>query len=138
MSDVPCNGCTACCRQQIVRLTGGDMQNMAIYDWRQIGEFRVLNNKPNGECVHLGPGGCTIYEQRPLVCRTYDCRKQFKILSGNERRRFRNSAMGDEARKRLDTLDGGDLADLADYRRRSSVQDTQTAPDNPEGDAIGT
>src|SRR5690606_42009400 len=23
----------------------------------------------NYDCVHLGPQGCTVYEQRPLICR---------------------------------------------------------------------
>jgi Fe-S-cluster containining protein len=115
MSDVPCNGCTVCCRQQIVLLGDRDEPNIAAYDYRHIGDHRVLNNKPNGECTHLGPEGCTIYEKRPFVCRTYDCRKQFKILASSERRRFSNSALGDEARKRLGTLDAGDLADLPNY-----------------------
>lgn len=128
MSKVPCNTCTACCRQQIVRLTDEDLPNLPFYSWRQIGEFRVLNNKANGECFHLGPEGCSIYEQRPSVCRTYDCRKQFKILSPAERRRFAHSAMGDEARQRLGTLDSDDLADLADYRRRTTTPLEKPAP----------
>jgi Fe-S-cluster containining protein len=120
MSNVPCNGCTACCRQQVVLLSDRDEANMAAYDYRRIGKHLVLNNKPNGECTHLGPEGCTIYEKRPFVCRTYDCRKHLKCLAGNERRLFSRSALGDEARKRLDTLDADDLADLPNYRRASS------------------
>jgi Fe-S-cluster containining protein len=110
----------ACCRHQIVLLSENDEPNMAAYDYRQIGQHRVLNNKPNGDCAHLGPEGCTIYEQRPFVCRTYDCRKHFKMLASRERRRFANSALGDEARKRLATLDAADLADLQIYRLRSA------------------
>lgn len=30
-----------------------------------------LTEKPNGDCVMLEAGGCTIYEERPLQCRTY-------------------------------------------------------------------
>jgi uncharacterized protein len=22
-------------------------------------------------CVHLGPNGCTVYEERPLICRLF-------------------------------------------------------------------
>jgi Putative zinc- or iron-chelating domain len=120
MSDVPCNGCTACCRGHIVVLSDKDEANMPAYDWRQLGKHKVLNNKPNGDCAHVGPDGCTIYEKRPAVCRTYDCRKHFKSLTGNERRRFSKSVLGDEARKRLDTLDAGDLADFPDQRRPNS------------------
>ena len=28
----------------------------------------------DGACVHLGDGGCSIYEHRPATCRRYDCR----------------------------------------------------------------
>jgi Fe-S-cluster containining protein len=120
MSDVPCAACTACCRQQIVVLGEADAANFAHYDFRQVGDLRVLNHQADGACVHLGDRGCTIYEKRPQTCRTYDCRKQLKILAGNERRRFRTSAMGEAAQTRIGTLDAADLADLADYRRRAA------------------
>jgi len=34
----------------------------------------VLQRRWDGACVHLGEQGCTVYEQRPAVCRTFDCR----------------------------------------------------------------
>jgi hypothetical protein len=34
----------------------------------------VLQRRSDGACVHLGERGCTVYEQRPAVCRTFDCR----------------------------------------------------------------
>jgi Fe-S-cluster containining protein len=34
----------------------------------------VLQRRSDGACVHLGKQGCTVYEQRPAVCRTFDCR----------------------------------------------------------------
>ena len=106
-----------CCRQQVVLLSEEDEPNMAAYDYREMGNLKVLNTKPNGDCAHLGTEGCTIYEKRPLVCRAYDCRMHFKSLAGRERRRFANSALGDEARKRLGTLTAEDIADLPNYRR---------------------
>jgi Fe-S-cluster containining protein len=34
-----------------------------------------LRKRADGACVHLGEDGrCTVYEHRPTVCRTYDCR----------------------------------------------------------------
>ncbi len=33
-----------------------------------------LAKKENDDCVYLGPNGCTIYERRPIVCRSFDCR----------------------------------------------------------------
>jgi Fe-S-cluster containining protein len=32
----------------------------------------VLRQRSDGACVHLGPQGCTVYEDRPAVC--FDCR----------------------------------------------------------------
>ena len=45
----------------------------------------LLATKENGECIYLGPSGCTIYERRPLLCRTFDCRKHYLILPRQDR-----------------------------------------------------
>jgi hypothetical protein len=34
----------------------------------------VLQRRSDGACVHLGKQCCIIYEQRPAVCRAFDCR----------------------------------------------------------------
>lgn len=108
MSDVPCNSCTVCCKWQLVILMPEDQPNLDHYDFRTIDRpgdpIRVLNTRENGECVHLGPGGCTIYENRPLICSTFDCRKQFLSMTRNERRKMKNQEMWKAARARLDTL----------------------------------
>jgi Fe-S-cluster containining protein len=121
MSDVPCKSCSACCRHHLVHLSAADEPHIAAYDTRQVGASRVLKLKENGDCTHLGPGGCTIYDRRPLVCRSFDCRKQLMTLAGSERRRFSNSALGDAAKRRLATLDAGDLRDLPDYQQRAAA-----------------
>jgi Fe-S-cluster containining protein len=119
MSNVPCHGCRACCVHEVVVLSAADEANLASYEFRLLGERRVLKHKPNGECIHLSETGCTIYEKRPLVCRNYDCRKHFRILDASERRRFARSAMGEAAAARLKTLDAEDVADLDNYRQRT-------------------
>ena len=42
----------------------------------------------DGFCVHLdrSAGGCTIYAQRPLICRTYHCRDDRRIWVDFERK----------------------------------------------------
>ena len=35
---------------------------------------KKLRKLADGACVHLGPQGCTVYEHRPKVCRSHDCR----------------------------------------------------------------
>jgi Fe-S-cluster containining protein len=104
-----------------VHLSAADAANMAIYDYRQVGASLVLKLKDNGDCTHLGPSGCTIYDRRPGVCRGFDCRKQLMTLAGSEKRRFGNSVLGDAAKMRLASLDAGDMRDLGDYQQRAAA-----------------
>lgn len=109
MSDVPCAGCTACCRFQLILLMPEDEPNLPAYSYiehTKDGEtLRALKGKPNGDCAHLGPSGCGVYDRRPAVCRAYDCRRQFVSMSRNERRKQGAKAIWREARKRLDSLE---------------------------------
>lgn len=77
-ASVPCNGCTACCRDQIVVLIEDDGDPA---QWRTVPlegakdeSVRQLEMKPDGACTYLGEHGCTIYDRRPAMCRTFDCR----------------------------------------------------------------
>ena len=72
----PCNGCVRCCKGfDLIRLLPGDdpatYQTMA-HPLRP--DALALQHKPNGDCVYLAPDGCSIYERRPLMCRSMDCR----------------------------------------------------------------
>ena len=76
--DVPCDGCTACCRKDLVALEpmlGDDPEKLPLH--HQMGDMLVLDRKPDGSCVYLGDEGCTVYEDRPATCRSYDCRIDF-------------------------------------------------------------
>mgnify|MGYP001572449733 FL=1 len=78
---VPCNGCRACCIQEALILH----PEMGDKPWEYLsrtfthpltgGKVFALDQKDNGECVYLGPDGCTNYEKRPALCREFDCRK---------------------------------------------------------------
>lgn len=73
---VPCGACTACCHYPgIVVDEKRDRKRLAhlLTERSPEGEL-VLQRRSNGACVHLGGRGCTVYEQRPAVCRTFDCR----------------------------------------------------------------
>ena len=41
----------------------------------------MIRKKPNGYCIHheASTGRCGVYEKRPGVCRTYDCRNDKRI-----------------------------------------------------------
>jgi hypothetical protein len=45
----------------------------------------LLATEANGQCVYLGQSGCTIYDRRPLLCRSFDCRKHYLILPREDR-----------------------------------------------------
>ncbi len=45
----------------------------------------LLATDANGQCVYLGASGCTIYDRRPLLCRSFDCRKHYLILPKQDR-----------------------------------------------------
>jgi hypothetical protein len=75
IGDVPCSGCTRCCKGDAIRLLPGD----AVETYQTVPHpyFTVslmLDHKPNGDCIYLDDKGCTIHERRPRQCREMDCR----------------------------------------------------------------
>jgi uncharacterized protein len=81
-SDVPCAGCTACCRSsQFVHIEPDELDTLAhVPDeltfpapGRPRGHV-VLGYDERGHCPMLVEDRCSIYAHRPRACRTYDCR----------------------------------------------------------------
>jgi hypothetical protein len=88
---VPCNGCIECCRSnqglflhpELGDDTGSYQHRVAV---DQAGNcVFLLATTPGGACVYLGPSGCTIYDRRPTLCRSFDCRKHYLILPRKDR-----------------------------------------------------
>jgi Fe-S-cluster containining protein len=81
-ADVPCDGCTACCRSsQFVHVAPDETDALARIP-REL-QFPapglpkghvVLGYDEHGHCPMLVDDRCSIYEHRPRTCRTYDCR----------------------------------------------------------------
>jgi hypothetical protein len=79
---VPCDGCTACCRSSFFVHIGPD-ETAAL---RRIPPallvrapglpdgYKVLGYDERGHCPMLVDDRCSIYEDRPRTCRTFDCR----------------------------------------------------------------
>ncbi len=79
--DVPCDGCLACCRSDMLipvdsdeadvlaHVPAGDLAPMPGEPSRQ-----VLRRDGSGRCSQLMAEGCSVYEHRPRACRMYDCR----------------------------------------------------------------
>jgi Fe-S-cluster containining protein len=95
---VPCDGCTLCCvNRQLVVLFPDHGDDPANYQTQQVGKWTALDFKPNGDCIHLGPGGCEVYDRRPVVCKAFDCGDQFRQHTRAERRRMVKAGMMDAA-----------------------------------------
>jgi hypothetical protein len=92
---VPCGACSACCHYPgIVVDEKRDRKRLAhlLTERSPNGEL-VLQRCSDGACVHLGDRGCTVYEQRPAVCRTFDCRV-FAAMGLVEQGRATNARLG--------------------------------------------
>ena len=90
MSDVPCNGCRACCINDAVRLLPGeDAESFMTEPHDHLPGERMLAHKANGECVYLGERGCTIHERKPRMCREMDCRNVARNISFTQARKLR-------------------------------------------------
>jgi Fe-S-cluster containining protein len=81
-SEVPCDGCTACCEaSQFVHIDPDETDALAAIPAELLfpapglpDGHVILGYDEHGRCPMLVDGGCSIYEHRPRTCRTYDCR----------------------------------------------------------------
>jgi Fe-S-cluster containining protein len=81
-SVVPCGDCVACCTSsQFVHVAPDEVATLARIPAalrfpapRLRAGHVVLGYDERGHCPMLIDGACTIYDDRPRACRTYDCR----------------------------------------------------------------
>ena len=81
----------------------------------------LLATEANGQCVYLGESGCTIYDRRPLLCRSFDCRKHYLILPRMDRDNLVKLGLSSRAvfnagRARLKSLSAGERQECLDKR----------------------
>lgn len=89
VGDVPCNGCTRCCKGDALRLLPGDNPDEYLTEPHDfIPGALMLAHKANRECIYLGPSGCTIHDRRPLMCREMDCRLIAKLTTYTQARKI--------------------------------------------------
>lgn len=71
--DVPCGDCTVCCRSfEFIVLADSEKDK---YNHHLLDDGRpVLDMTEEGHCGYLTETGCSVYEDRPLNCRQFDCR----------------------------------------------------------------
>jgi len=81
-TDVPCDGCVACCTSaQFVHIAPDEADTLAhipaelLFPAPRMPKGHVLlGYDEHGRCPMLVDDRCSIYEHRPRTCRTYDCR----------------------------------------------------------------
>ena len=81
-ADVPCGACSACCTtSHFVHIRPEETQTIARIPRELLfpapglpAGTLLLGYDELGRCPMLAGGRCSIYEDRPLTCRTYDCR----------------------------------------------------------------
>ncbi len=81
-ADVPCGDCNACCRtRHVIHVRPEEKRALSRIPRRDLlpapglppGNL-VIGHDQAGRCPLLVDGRCTIYADRPMACRTYDCR----------------------------------------------------------------
>ncbi len=75
----------ACCRLRFA-LSVQDLEEGKV-KW-DLGQPYMIRHAPDGYCHHIDrtSGRCGVYENRPLVCRGYDCRNDKRIWEDFENR----------------------------------------------------
>ena len=91
-TDVACVGCTECCRSNqalVLQPAAGDdvdsYRHQVLKDRVSGAPVFALAMDEKGWCTYLGERGCTIYERRPHLCRSFDCRKHYLMLPRQDR-----------------------------------------------------
>lgn len=76
-----CGACNKCCRKKpgiLLFPEIGDDPSVYGDNVEMVDDRYILKTKSNGDCIYLDlKTGCTNYENRPTVCRTYDCRSDY-------------------------------------------------------------
>lgn len=87
ISEVPCGTCTICCQVLSPHLTPEEAtsgkypislvqpSSRLIMEDPNVGPVITLYRNLNGGCSMFKDGKCSIYDDRPLACRQFDCRK---------------------------------------------------------------
>lgn len=90
-----CRACSRCCKDKIIQVNPYEVARLARNLGLSTTEFRarhtdgglgmhLARTADGNTCVFLGPQGCTVHPDRPLVCRLYPLGRN-EIPGGQER-----------------------------------------------------
>ena len=75
-----CNGCGRCCHDKAIRVGPYEVARIAealgvttthVLDEHVDPDVGALRQRPDGSCVLLREGRCSVHQGRPLACRLY-------------------------------------------------------------------
>ena len=76
-----CNRCSLCCRHKVIQVNPYEIARLArrvglttgafVARYTEEGAGARLTRREDGTCSFLGPEGCGVHQDRPLVCRIY-------------------------------------------------------------------
>ncbi len=79
----PCKpGCNACCGP--IPWTKDELSRVEIplgSEWVSFGGTPALQSAATGMCPFLTPGGCSVYDRRPFMCRIFGATKGEPLLA---------------------------------------------------------
>lgn len=93
IADVPCNGCTACCHHSLIVLMPDHGDLAESYQTQDVispingKPAKALLQTPDGACIYIKDHGCAVYDHRPAICKSFDCRRFFLDFPNREERR---------------------------------------------------
>ncbi len=93
-----CEGCSECCNHMTFMINVDNSQTLAQYldFYKARGcELKILNGfgvavTVNSPCPHLSDVGCSIYPERPNLCKAYDCRTDPFLHGGKYAQKEKN------------------------------------------------
>lgn len=93
IADVPCHGCTSCCKRTLIVLLPEEGDLEVLYETQTVvnpltgKDAKALLQTATGDCIYLKDHGCSVYDHRPVICKAFDCRRYFLDFHTREERR---------------------------------------------------
>lgn len=101
MSAVPCGECYICCRGWSIELDESIGEHEK-YESQIDNGIVVVKKASDGFCVYLVSGKCSIHNDKPKVCSSFDCRTHYAKEYGPDLWDVTAEAMAEIGMLRLD------------------------------------
>lgn len=77
-----CSGCGVCCRLFLINLSKKEFESGKYQTMYQENGLFLLSQNPDGNCIYLINGKCSIHPTRPQVCRHFFCTSKARKFAG--------------------------------------------------------